>query len=170
MLKHKVEAFSTFDVSVVEVDNLYGLQYPLVIVHTQHTQSHSRDIFFKSEMNSLYMPGYDSLINAIWTSCLKPLHKKRQKVRLKCKCQWKQEGNKQEIKGKAAKERDHQIQLSCKHLAAGLNVNIFSLCTVRHWNITENICLWDRGGGGKHNQLLTESNSISAARQCKQTN
>lgn len=46
--KHKVEAFSTFDVSVVEVDNLCGLQYTLVMVYMQHTQSpyQTQEVFF----------------------------------------------------------------------------------------------------------------------------
>lgn len=87
--KHKVEAFSTFDVSVVEVDNLCGLQYTLVMVYMQHTQSpyQTQEVFslsFTSTLNIQCVSRCDRLINAIWTLCLMPLHNKIQGVRLKC--------------------------------------------------------------------------------------
>lgn len=69
MLKRRAEAVSTFDVSVVEVDNLYGLQPYLLVIMCAHGKFNPLMKTQKaSETNSFHVAWCDRLINKIWTS------------------------------------------------------------------------------------------------------
>lgn len=72
-----MEAFSTFDVSVVEADNLCGLEYTFVIAQSPYQIQYECFFFLTSKLNSGYISSCDRLINAIWSSCLKPLHNEK---------------------------------------------------------------------------------------------
>lgn len=94
MLKHKVEAVSTFDVSIVEADNLCELEYTLVIMCTHGTLNPLTKYkrYSLHQRRTAYMcRDVIDTSTEIWTSCSQPIHNKAEGVRLRFMCQWKQE-------------------------------------------------------------------------------